>query len=738
MGDASDYTTIREDWSTGELSPSWQGRISSPEYKSGSALLYNMLPRSGGGVRRRPGSRFIDVPTIDAGTNARLFPFTGLYGDQLTLVVCLASSVATIYVYSMATHAMVGTITTNVPAYKSADIPCITYAQTNGMTWLFMGRGGTTTGGLPVCYVDNSSADLSGTWQCTQPIFVNDYSSFLVTASADLTSAAYGGLLVASEWFYGNGYVSDGLTAATAEGYANIASATARTASLLPATATASALVAAASSLLSASSSLVTAIASLTGHSAPAGVIQTVDQAQISAQAAYSSAIASAGNMESFDASNHYPSCGEFYAGRLFMASTNANPLAVWGSSIPPAGVDQDYLTFTVGPVATDGIYLLQNDIHAPGIRWLFASQQMLAATDRSVWMEQPENFPAPATFAFKKSASYGALAASRPVQVVNVALYLGSEQKSFRSLILSIYRGFYADGNLSEHAEHLMARKTVDFAVTLKPDPTAWILMEDGTIVSATVKQEDSGFVVKAGCGFAQHALGGGGLVKAICQLTNVNYDELWMLVLRGTSYSLEYLYLDDINSTPQVSSFYVDCGQTQSTAGQTTFTGLPDPLEGETVVALGDGGVMSPAVVSGGSVTYSLPVSILNVGFPYYSAWQDLRPQLPAKGASMGKIKKPEKSWMLVYNSLGGWIGQEPPSDPLNDPGETLADFWDKIQSYGTQLYGSAPSWVSGIIDVDHADYASPDGQVYLCISDPVPFNLVALTTRFALSET
>jgi len=627
VSDASDYTVIKEDWSSGELAPSWQGRISSPEYKTGSALMYNMLPRSGGGIRRRPGTRFIDVPTIDAGTNARLIPFTGTYGDQIALILCISSGVAKILVYSMTTHAIVATIVAeappyNAPSWTSADIPSITYAQTNGMTWLFLGSGAGTPGGLPMCVVLNGQADLSGTWKC-----------FVPAPSTDV-----------------------------------------------------------------------------------------------------------AGDLNS---TNHYPSCGEFYAGRLFVASTNADRLAVWACKLPTPGVDpgepNSYITFTLGTGSpTDAIFLRQNDINAPTIRSLFSSQTMLMATDRSVWMQYDASAPEPASFSFRRSASYGAIASSRPVQVVNVALYIGAEAKSFRSLILSIQRGFYADGDLSDHAEHLMARKAIDFCVTLKPDPTAWILMQDGSLVSATVKQEDSGFIVKAGCGFAQHQIGGDGLVKSLCKLNNTYWDELWLLVLRGTTLSLEYLYLDDINSTPQVSSFYVDCGQVQSTAGQTTFTGLPSPLEGKTVSALGDGGVMPPKTVSGGSVTYDISIDLLNVGFPYYSAWQDVRPMLPAKGASLGKIRKPEKSWMLVYNSMGGWIGESIPDDPLNDPGSVLVDFWPLMQTFGIQLYGSAPVWVTGIIAVDHAGPSSQDGKVYICINDPVPFNLVALSTRFALSET
>jgi hypothetical protein len=297
--------------------------------------------------------------------------------------------------------------------------------------------------------------------------------------------------------------------------------------------------------------------------------------------------------------------------------------------------------------------------------------------------------------------------------------------------------RGFFADGNLSDHADHLMSKKAVGFTVMMKPDPTAWIWMSDGTLVSATVKQEDSGFIVKAGCGFAQHQLGGGGLVVDACQLTNTNYDELWLDVNRGGQISVEYLYLDDINSTVQADSFYVDCGITK-TGPATHFTGLPSPLGSHSVAGLGDGKVM-PIVTCdpSGFVDYTISVTKLQVGFPYYSAWQDLRPLIPAKGATLGLLRKIEKSWMLLMNSLGGWIGQTAPADPLNHPETTLVDFWPALQIYNVQKYGAAPAWASGIVPIDDSGATTPDGQIYIAIVDPVPFNLVGITTRFALSE-
>jgi hypothetical protein len=628
MSDLDVHEITKGDFGYGEIAPTFQGRVESPEYKTGSALMYNVIPRAGGGWRRRPGTRFVYVVPADSQV-VRKVKFTAKYGQQFALFICLVSGVATIYVFSQATHAYVTTITTNVPAYALADLPAINHASTNGTLWLFMSGTATgTAGGCPVCEIVNAASDGSGAWSASQPTFTNT----------------------------------------------------------------------------------------------------------------------TAGTPETFGSLNHYPGAGEFYAGRLFLTGTNANPTAQYACTLPAPGTAQTYLIFTIpaSPAAADAIYLLQNDMNASRVLWLLATQSLLAGTDKSTWM-YPDGVtgtpPTPATYWMKKSASYGALANSRPVPVVNVNLYLGADGKTLRSLILSLQRGFFSDAPLSDHAEHLMSRVAVDFWVTLRPEPIAWIRMADGTIVSANVKQQDTGFIVNAGCGFAQHQIGGAGKVAGGCVLSGTNYDELWLAVVRGTTVSIEYLYLDDINTTAQEDSFYLDCGQTQTSGGvgTTHFTGLPSPLGTQQVAGFGDGRVMPLVTCSGGGVIdYTQPVKKLQVGFPYYSAWWDLIPMLPAKGGALGLLRSIEKAWLKVYNSLGGWVGQTAPSDPLGNPGETLTNFWDKLQILGVMTYGNPPAMNSGFVPVDNLPMQIDDNQgVYVAIVDPVPFNLVSITARYKLVE-
>jgi hypothetical protein len=105
--------------------------------------------------------------------------------------------------------------------------------------------------------------------------------------------------------------------------------------------------------------------------------------------------------------------------------------------------------------------------------------------------------------------------------------------------------------------------------------------------------------------------------------------------------------------------------------------------------------------------------------------------------EGSDVGALAEDRKVVAPPYELSRRVIGQTAPADPLNHPETTLVNFWPAIQKYGIQKYGQAPAWANGIIPIEDSGDTTPDGQVYIAIVDPVPFNLVGITTRFALSE-
>lgn len=607
------------DFLMGEVSPSLYGRFDTNVYKSGLAKLYNMLPLPTGGVRRRPGTRHCANLTSTT-LNYRLFHFDSVDGTPYVFVTYAAK----IDIYSMATHAF---ITSLANPYSDADIPAVTYAQTQGLFLLFCDGAANYA---PICVV-NSAKDGTGTWS-----------------------------LPAITW--------------------------------------------------------TTALAN-------------------------------------FMVAGYYPAAGEFVDGRLFVSGVPGQRNANMASSIPATYTSAivDYETFAVSttPTAQDMIYIVQSGMDVP-TRWIFGKDQaLLVGNKRNVWFEVSAAPPTPTSFALRSTSEYGASVA-RPREFIDVMLYVSSDQRTLRSMILNRYRGRYYDSDLTATAHHLTSRGVTDFCLGIHPEPVAWMMMDDGSLMSASLLRSDQGASVTARAGIAQHQLGGAGIVKAICSVPNATYDEIWMIVSRivggATVYSLEYLYLDDVNATAIEDSVYYDNSITVTNgAAANIITGLAD-LNGATVKALGDGAKDAPGAtavnpngeyqdVSGGQIDVLTAAKKVTVGFGSYYLLQTLSPNLPLPGVTQGKYRRVEKVWARMYRSLGGFVGSQPPKNPPDD----LSPLAPMLQErWGASTYGSSPQLFSGDAILFQANKIDRLGELYLSDSGPFPMNLTAMMARIGIMET
>jgi hypothetical protein len=448
-----------------------------------------------------------------------------------------------------------------------------------------------------------------------------------------------------------------------------------------------------------------------------------------------------------------YPSCAMFCDGRLWIAGVPGQLNAIFASSIPQAyaGTISDYTTFGPGPDPTDSIYEIQSDISTP-IQWVFGrARTILAGTQRGVWFDVSTPPPEPATFSLKNTSVYGA-GPAKPQQVTNVTLYASADQRAFRALILNLYRGYYPDTNLAENCDHLMSRHVLDFCVTRHPETVAWLMMADGSLLTSTVRQQDTGFTVNSEAGFAQHILGGGGQVVALCSARNANWDEVWMLVKRTVNgspvYSVEYLYLDDVNLTSVQDGVYLDNAITvQEGTPETTISGLSD-LNGQQVGALADGyfaAVGAGAVgedasgnfqtVSAGDIILETAASYITVGCPYYYAVRTLPPNTQARGTGQAKQKRLERAWVRAYNSVLFYVGKTLPANPLESQAGSQKAL--PSQLYGSTAYGWAQQFWSGDIPLPLAEGVDELAELYLYGFEPFGFNLNAIMGRVAVME-
>lgn len=457
--------------------------------------------------------------------------------------------------------------------------------------------------------------------------------------------------------------------------------------------------------------------------------------------------------LANFMVAGYYPAAGEFADGRLFVSGVPGQRNATFGSSIPAVYTSTiaDYTTFAVSatPTAQDMIYTVQSGMETP-TRWIFGKDRsIIMGNKRNVWFDVSTPPPTPTSFALRSTSEYGASTA-RPKEFIDVMLYVSSDQRSLRSMILNQYRGRYYDSDLSATARHLTSRGIAGFCLGAHPEPVVWMMMDDGSLMTASLTRADQGTAVTAHAGMAQHQLGGGGLVKAIASLPNAIYDEIWMVVSRvvagATVYSLEYLYLDDLNATALEDAVYYDDSITVTNAVATnTITGLTD-LNGATVKAFGDGAKDAPGPaavnqngeyqdVSGGQIDILTAAKKVTVGFGSYYLLQTLSPNLPLPGVTQGKYRRVEKVWARMYRSLGGFVGSQAPANPPDDL-SPLAPMLYEL--WGKATYGSSPQLFNGDAILFQANKIDRLGELYLADSGPFPMNLTALMARVGILET
>jgi hypothetical protein len=475
--------------------------------------------------------------------------------------------------------------------------------------------------------------------------------------------------------------------------------------------------------------------------------------------------------------STDIPSCIAIMGGRLYLGGTTANPNAIYASrSLSFDGTWDDYIDFTLSEVdgtvlATHGIYLQETDLFGSKLNWLIALNRLVAGTGRSIWMDSGA-IPTPATFDMAPTL-YTGTSALQAQAMDNLIVYAGIGGKSLHAMAYSDSAQGFMDIDLSKDASHMLSSGVISFAIMAYPDPIIWVVCADGVLRSCTIDLQN-GVVA-----WAIHHMGEGAVVESVA-IGRSTEDILWLTVKRGSVRTVEYMTMVGIDSLSE--AWYVDCGihithdawadsedytaddlishitydsngyvvtrgtykclatHTSVAADdepevgtdwltkwekQLTVTGLSH-LEGYTVDALADSSIISQEVVASGAVTYDRSVADIIVGIPIYSRFRILRPELPANGTSQGKNRQVEKQTIRFYESLGGQVGSD--LDNLRPIIEMRG---------GSYVFGQPIPLVTGDRNTDIPSYITNDGRVYIVSDRPLPFNVLAVMTRYKVME-
>jgi hypothetical protein len=543
-------SVLQPTFAAGELSPSASARTDIARYYTGLKLCRNFMVMPYGGVRNRPGTRFV-CEVKDSTKRCRLIPFQ--FNDVQTYI--LAFGDLNMRVIKDGGEVLVSTAgpTFGQPfelalPYTQSDLDLLNYTQSaDVMTF------------AQPSYKPRELSRLAHDNWTTAEI------SLAPRIAAPATASAYagGGSGTEQTWRYQ-------ITAVLDDGNTLDES--------LPATTNAVTVhMDVASSVISWAAVTGATYYIVYKDSAGAGIYGFIGRAtgtnfSDSNITAVKTDTPPNGN-DPFVGVGNYPGAVGYYQQRLVFAGSNLSPQTVWmsktglfknfGYSIPSK--DDDSITFTIASKEVNRM------------RHLLGLRKLLGLTSGGEWTFSGGDTGLTAKTVQASQEGYDGAAIVQPVVVGNSAVYVQARGSRVSSFGYSINADGFASDDLTLFSAHLFRGKELTNVAYQKiPDSIVWYVRDDGILLGLTYLPEQQ--LV----GWHWHDTDG--FVESIACIPEGQEDALYMVV-RRTINGVQKRYIERM-ATRQITSiedaFFVDCGLTYD--GRNTDTAKTFTLSGGT----------------------------------------------------------------------------------------------------------------------------------------------------------
>ena len=289
-----------------------------------------------------------------------------------------------------------------------------------------------------------------------------------------------------------------------------------------------------------------------------------------------------------------WPTHVTFFRERLCFAK--ATTRQVWGS------VSGDFENFrnrdSGGDTAADSAFSIEiASDQANRIEWMLAAKQLIVGTAGGEFavgeITSAEAF-GPGNIKAEPISSYG----SKPVHPARVGeslLFVQRSGRKMRDIFYTLETEGYRSTNLSVLSRHLVSAGMAIIALSYQQEPNSviWAMRSDGKLLGTTLNANQKRF------GWHRHPIGGSGIVEAIETIPSPDgdSDELWMIVRRtingATVRYVEYMQPALDSEQDVIEAFYVDSGLTyDGSEAQTLTPGTGATVAGTTGVPFTAGG--------------------------------------------------------------------------------------------------------------------------------------------------
>lgn len=351
-----------------------------------------------------------------------------------------------------------------------------------------------------------------------------------------------------------------------------------------------------------------------------------------------------------------YPETVAFYRQRLWFGNTATKPNRLWASAI------QDFLNFAPDndfqkgdiddnssiDVTVDGI---------ASINWLSASNVLLLGGEGLKSIGKGGGVVSPLSIAVLPEEA----TITKNIDAINTkneTVFVDRQGKFIYAAGFSFQNDAYTTNQLNLLADNLFEIYQVEkLEFTQNPQPIVWCLRSDGKLVATTYNKD-----LNVTASVLQEIGGTDVVVESIAVIPRGSESELWMVVKRtidgGAVRYIEVLSSFFYQDNKEDCIFF-DSALVYDGVAADVITGL-DHLEGETVSVIGDGGVQTDKVVTGGEITLDNEVTNATIGLNYdrYITTVPLDVGVRQTGSAKGSIQRAKEVIVDFFETDGTYI--------------------------------------------------------------------------------
>ena len=307
----------------------------------------------------------------------------------------------------------------------------------------------------------------------------------------------------------------------------------------------------------------------------------------------------------------NYPSCCCYFQQRKLYGNSYNNPQTLWSSQ---TGAINNF-NISRPLIATDAVTLNLDDREVNEIRHLLPMKDLIALTSNSEWKINGTDgiFQANPMPASVIQSCYGA-SHVEPVVSGSMVIFVQAGGSVVRDLGYDIMSEGYDGDELSLFSSHLFEGKEVVYmAYAREPYRLLYVIFNDGSAATMTYNKKQKL------CGWTRFETEG---TFESVDVVREGLEDVAYFVINRTVNGQNVKFIERTRTRiidDAKYAFLVDCGLDKEYKEPRTLIEGLDHLEGKTVIANVNGGIVENLVVKNGTVTLSKPAKTIVVGLPF-----------------------------------------------------------------------------------------------------------------------